>query len=261
PREGEGDRRRPLRHLADPDQHARGRAQRQSRAARGGEVVPLERAAPLAARDRAVHSPVHDDGAATVDRALPRRHDRGRVPALVERPRRPDHPQHRALPDRQCARGRALPDRQCARGRAHDHGARHGPDRDRAGARELLRTLAGGRMTAVAVRTRTPRTFALSPRAEALLLRVAAGVVLLGLWEGLVTWLSPYYVTRPSGVAKVFWEVVSNRPTPLTQLSGSFWFDVQTTIVAVFEGLAIGVGAGVIVGLAMGRLRDVEWAL
>ena len=113
-------------------------------------------------------------------------------------------------------------------------------------------------MTAIAIRL--PRTRVLSPRIEVVLLRVAAGIVLLGLWEGLVTWLSPLYVTRPSGVAKVFWEVVSNRPTPLTQLSGSFWFDVQTTIVAVFEGLAIGVVAGVIVGLAMGRLRDVEWA-
>jgi ABC-type nitrate/sulfonate/bicarbonate transport system permease component len=93
------------------------------------------------------------------------------------------------------------------------------------------------------------------------LLRLAAGLVLLALWEGLVTWLSPSYITRPSGIVKVFWEVVSNRPTPLTQLSGSFWFDVQTTLVAVLEGLAIGVVAGVIVGLAMGRLATVEWAL
>lgn len=116
-------------------------------------------------------------------------------------------------------------------------------------------------MTAIAVRARVPRSVALSPRAEAFLLRALAGVVLLGLWEGLVTWLSPFYVTRPSGIAKVFWEVVSNRSTPLTQISGSFWFDVQTTVVAVFEGLAIGVVAGVLVGLAMGRLRDVEWAL
>jgi len=114
-------------------------------------------------------------------------------------------------------------------------------------------------MTAVAVRM--PRSFAFSPRLEAVLLRIGAGLVLLGLWEALVTWLSPFYVTRPSGIAKVFWEVVSNRATPLTQLSGSFWFDVQTTVVAVLEGLAIGVVAGVIVGLAMGRLRDVEWAL
>jgi ABC-type nitrate/sulfonate/bicarbonate transport system permease component len=114
-------------------------------------------------------------------------------------------------------------------------------------------------MTALAARM--PRTFALSPHFEVIALRVLAGAVLLGLWEGLVTWFSPYYVTRPSGVVKVFWEVVSNRPTPLTQLSGSFWFDVQTTVVAVFEGLAIGVTAGIIVGLAMGRLRDVEWGL
>jgi NitT/TauT family transport system permease protein len=106
-----------------------------------------------------------------------------------------------------------------------------------------------------------PRKLELSARWEVFLLRLTAGIVLLGLWEGLVTWLSPYYVTRPSGIAKVFWEVVSNRSTPLTQISGSFWFDVQTTVVAVFEGLAIGVTAGVIVGLAMGRLVDVEWAL
>src|SRR5207248_11243228 len=39
------------------------------------------------------------------------------------------------------------------------------------------------------------------------------------------------------------------------------WFDVQTTVLAVFDGLVIGVALGVIVGLAMGRLVDVEWAL
>ena len=114
-------------------------------------------------------------------------------------------------------------------------------------------------MTAVTVRM--PRTRELSPRWEVFLLRLGAGLVLLGLWEGLVTWLSPSYITRPSGIARVFWEVVSNRSTPLTQLSGSFWFDVETTLVAVFEGLAIGVTLGVIVGLAMGRLATVEWAL
>jgi ABC-type nitrate/sulfonate/bicarbonate transport system permease component len=68
-------------------------------------------------------------------------------------------------------------------------------------------------------------------------------------------------VARPSGVVKHAWEVLSNRPTPATQLSGSFWYDTKTTFVAVFEGLAIGVVLGIFVGLAMGRLRDVEWAL
>ncbi len=114
-------------------------------------------------------------------------------------------------------------------------------------------------MTTVAMRM--PSTFALSPRAQRISLQLVTGAILLGLWEGLVTWLAPSYVTRPSGVARVFWEVVSNRPTPLTQLSGTFWFDVETTVIAVFEGLAIGVACGVVVGLAMGRLRDVEWAL
>src|SRR5262249_1221594 len=125
-------------------------------------------------------------------------------------------------------------------------------------ARGRLRTLEGGRVTAVTVIA--PRTRELSPRWEAFLLRLTAGIVLLALWEGLVTWLSPSYITRPSGIAKVSWEVLSNRPTPLTQISGSFWFDVQTTVVAVFEGLAIGVVLGVVVGLAMGRMGRVEGA-
>jgi NitT/TauT family transport system permease protein len=116
-------------------------------------------------------------------------------------------------------------------------------------------------MTASTVAARAPRTFALTPRARRVWLQLATGAVLLALWEGLVTWLAPFYVTRPSGVARHAWEVLSNRPTPLTQLSGTFWYDVQTTVTAVLEGLAIGVVCGVVVGLAMGRLRDVEWAL
>jgi ABC-type nitrate/sulfonate/bicarbonate transport system permease component len=112
-----------------------------------------------------------------------------------------------------------------------------------------------------AVALRQPRTLTLSPGLERLAMRVVTGAILLGLWEGFVTWFAPSYVARPSGVAKVFWEVVSNRPTPATVISGSFWFDVETTIVAVLEGLAIGVVAGVLVGLAMGRLWPVEWAL
>jgi ABC-type nitrate/sulfonate/bicarbonate transport system permease component len=114
-------------------------------------------------------------------------------------------------------------------------------------------------MTAVTVRA--PRTYTLTPRAQRLSLQIGAGIVLLAIWEGLVTWLAPSYVARPSGVVKHAWEVLSNRPTPATQLSGSFWYDTKTTFVAVFEGLAIGVVLGVFVGLAMGRLRDVEWAL
>jgi ABC-type nitrate/sulfonate/bicarbonate transport system permease component len=116
-------------------------------------------------------------------------------------------------------------------------------------------------MTSVAIPRREARTFTLSARWRNVLLRVGMGIFLLLLWEGLVTWLAPSYITRPSGIAKSAWEVLSNRPTPLTVLSGSFWYDVETTMIAVLEGLAIGVVLGVFVGLAMGRLRDVDSAL
>jgi ABC-type nitrate/sulfonate/bicarbonate transport system permease component len=112
-----------------------------------------------------------------------------------------------------------------------------------------------------AVAARMPQAFAPSARVKRISLQLLAGAVLLGLWEGLVTWLTPWYVARPSGVVRHAWEVLSNKPTPQTQLSGSFWYDVRSTVTAVAEGLPIGVVAGVVVGLAMGRLRDVEWAL
>jgi len=39
---------------------------------------------------------------------------------------------------------------------------------------------------------------------------------------------------------------------------GQFWIYTRDTLLAVLEGLAIGVVTGTLVGLAMGRLRDVE---
>jgi ABC-type nitrate/sulfonate/bicarbonate transport system permease component len=105
---------------------------------------------------------------------------------------------------------------------------------------------------------RVPRTYALSPGARTLAIRIGTGIILLALWEGLVTWLAPSYVARPSGVVKVLPDVLSNKANVFTQLSGSFWTDVRLTVVAVLEGLAIGASLGVVVGLTMGRLRDVE---
>jgi ABC-type nitrate/sulfonate/bicarbonate transport system permease component len=92
-------------------------------------------------------------------------------------------------------------------------------------------------------------------------LRIATGLVLLLLWEGLVTWLAPSYVARPSGVIKAIPRVVENHQTPLTALAGGFWPSVAGTLLAVLEGLAIGVTLGVFVGLTMGRLRDADAAL
>lgn len=107
-------------------------------------------------------------------------------------------------------------------------------------------------MTAAAATARAPRAFAVPVTAKNLALRVATGIALLLLWEGLVTWLAPWYVARPSGVAKALPDVLRD---------GVFWHAVRGTITAVAEGLVVGVVLGALVGLTMGRLRDVESSL
>jgi ABC-type nitrate/sulfonate/bicarbonate transport system permease component len=104
-------------------------------------------------------------------------------------------------------------------------------------------------VTTAAATARLPRTLSLSPGAQRLALRIAAGIVLLLLWEGIVTWFAASYVARPSGVIKALPHVLGDR---------QFWIYTRDTLVAVLEGLAIGVVTGTLVGLAMGRLRDVE---
>lgn len=105
------------------------------------------------------------------------------------------------------------------------------------------------------------RPWRFSPRMRRLSLQIGTGIVLLALWEGLVTWLTPSYVARPSGIAKALPDVLSGKPGALDVLTGPFWTSVKLTVVAVFEGLAIGVVFGTLVGLTMGRLRDVESGL
>ena len=104
-------------------------------------------------------------------------------------------------------------------------------------------------MTAAAATARIPRTRAFSPVLTRLALRVLTGIVLLALWEGLVTWLTQWYVARPSGVVQAAPHVLAN---------GAFWHATRATVEAVFEGLGIGIVAGTLVGLTMGRLRDAE---
>jgi len=93
-------------------------------------------------------------------------------------------------------------------------------------------------------------------------IRLLTGIVLLLLWEGLVTWLAPSYVARPSGVIRAIPRVLEDNTTsPLVALAGGFWASTANTLLAVLEGLAIGVFFGVLVGLTMGRLRDADAAL
>jgi ABC-type nitrate/sulfonate/bicarbonate transport system permease component len=116
-------------------------------------------------------------------------------------------------------------------------------------------------MTAATETLLPGRSLALSPAARRTAIRLATGVVLLLIWEGLATWLAPYYVARPSGVIRAIPRVVENHSTPFTALAGGFWQSTWYTLSAVFEGLAIGVTLGVLVGLTMGRLRDADAAL
>jgi ABC-type nitrate/sulfonate/bicarbonate transport system permease component len=107
-------------------------------------------------------------------------------------------------------------------------------------------------MSAVPHEVAFARPIVLGGGARKLAIRLGTGIVLLALWEGLVHWFAPSYVARPSGVAHAL-------PGVLTD--PNFWSSAKVTVAAVFEGLAIGVVLGVLVGLTMGRLRDVDRAL
>lgn len=77
-----------------------------------------------------------------------------------------------------------------------------------------------------------------------LLIKLVAGVILLAIWELGVSAFAPAYVARPSGVAAVFWPVVS---------SPEFLSAAADTLGAVVEGLLIALVAGAALGVAMGR--------
>ncbi len=80
--------------------------------------------------------------------------------------------------------------------------------------------------------------------ASPLLVKLAAGVVLLAIWEVGVRLFAPAYVARPSAVAVVFFPVLT---------SPEFLSAAASTLGAVAEGLLIALVAGVALGVAMGR--------
>ena len=84
------------------------------------------------------------------------------------------------------------------------------------------------------------------------LLKVVAGVILLALWEVVVREFAPAYVARPTGVARVFFQVLADP---------QFLSDAWLTLRAVIEGLAISLVAGTLIGFAMGRVAVVEHGL
>ena len=92
----------------------------------------------------------------------------------------------------------------------------------------------------------------LSGPVATVLLKAAGGLVLLALWEIVVRALAPAYVARPTGIARVFFEVLAD---------GQFLADAGATLWAVIEGLIISIVAGTLVGTVMGRVAAVEQGL
>jgi len=83
-------------------------------------------------------------------------------------------------------------------------------------------------------------------------LKLAAGLVLLLLWEAVVRGFAPAYVATPTGVL---------RALPVVLSSAAFWAAAGATLGAVGNGLAISIVAGTAVGLMMGRISLVEFSL
>jgi ABC-type nitrate/sulfonate/bicarbonate transport system permease component len=85
-----------------------------------------------------------------------------------------------------------------------------------------------------------------------ILLKAAAGIVLFAIWEGVVRALAPAYVARPTGIATVFFSVMTD---------AQFLAAAGATLLAVGEGLLLSLVAGTLTGFVMGRVPAVEQAL
>jgi ABC-type nitrate/sulfonate/bicarbonate transport system permease component len=110
-------------------------------------------------------------------------------------------------------------------------------------------------MSAVPQEVTLARPLTVPAGVQRALIRVAAGVILLVLWELLVRWLAPPFVARPVTVARALPHVLANHLPPGTP---TFWGAAGATVAAAFDGLAIGLLAGILVGLTMGRLRTAD---
>jgi NitT/TauT family transport system permease protein len=83
-------------------------------------------------------------------------------------------------------------------------------------------------------------------------LPAVTGVAFLCIWELYVRTQLPDFVAKPSGVVMAI---------PATIATAAFWTDAAATLLSIVEGVAIGTVAGILVGLVMGRTREVNWFL
>jgi ABC-type nitrate/sulfonate/bicarbonate transport system permease component len=94
---------------------------------------------------------------------------------------------------------------------------------------------------------RTPRR-----RVQTLGLRVGAGILILALWQFVVTLWAPSYIATPLGTIQAI---------PDTFADPMFTDGVGGTLLATVEGLLISVVLGTVLGLVMGRLPDLNRVL
>jgi ABC-type nitrate/sulfonate/bicarbonate transport system permease component len=81
---------------------------------------------------------------------------------------------------------------------------------------------------------------------------IIAGLLFLLAWQVYVSAALPGFVARPSGIIAAI---------PSTLMDIDFWHSVLLTIGSILEGVAIGSVLGVLVGVAMGRVRALGWFL
>jgi ABC-type nitrate/sulfonate/bicarbonate transport system permease component len=81
---------------------------------------------------------------------------------------------------------------------------------------------------------------------------VVAGVILLAIWELYVRTQLPSFVATPIGIVMAI---------PATVASPMFWSDAAVSLGSIVQGVAVGTVAGILVGVAMGRVREVDWFL
>lgn len=82
--------------------------------------------------------------------------------------------------------------------------------------------------------------------------KLGVGAVLLVLWEVGIRFVAPPYVARPQGIVTALPEVLT---------SPGFIQAFLGTMVPVVQGLIIAISLAVVVGLAMGRVQWIGWAL
>ncbi len=84
------------------------------------------------------------------------------------------------------------------------------------------------------------------------LFRYGFVVVILIVWEAVAPFISPIFFTSPSKIALAFYT---------TTVSGELPYFLWQSLQVLFYGLVISIVVGIVLGIAMARLRWLDWAL